>query len=218
MNRKRPVKKFMGIAILVLLVWVMILSLPAMAAQDPWPKRFEHPKGTVIMYQPQLEDMKDDHVTAYAAVSVQKKEWKQPVFGALWLAGRVVTDRDTRMASIDEVKVTDAKFPDAKPEQLEKLETFLNEEMQDWSTTISLDRLLAALAVVEQERAPDQGLKHEPPKIIFKTHPAVLVLLDGEPKLLSISGSRLMQVANTPLSWSMIRRARPTISKAATPG
>ena len=33
------------------------------------------------------------------------------------------------MATIDQVKVTDAKFPDAKPEQLEKLKTFLNTEM-----------------------------------------------------------------------------------------
>ncbi len=198
MNSKRPVSQLMGIAILAILAGSLILGRPVLAAQDPWPKLFKHPKGTVIMYQPQLEDMKDDKITAYAAVSAQKKEWKQPVFGALWLAGRVVTDRDTRMATIDEVKVTDAKFPDAKPEQLEKLKTFLNEEMQDWSTSISLDRLLAALAVVEKERGQDAGLKNEPPKVIFKTHPAVLVLLDGEPKLLPIPDSKLMQVANTP--------------------
>jgi hypothetical protein len=185
-------------AILGILAFALISGGPVLAAQDPWPKRFEHPKGTVIMYQPQLEDMKDDKLTAFAAVSAQKKEWKQPVFGAIWLAGRVVTDRDTRMATIDEVKITDAKFPDAKPDQLEKLKTFLNEEMQDWSTTISLDRLLAALAVAEKEHVADQGLKHEPPKVIFKSHPAVLVLLDGEPKLLPIPDSKLMQVANTP--------------------
>jgi hypothetical protein len=29
-------------------------------------------------------------------------------FGAVWLSGRVLTDRDTRMATISEVKVTDA--------------------------------------------------------------------------------------------------------------
>jgi hypothetical protein len=198
MNSKRPARKLMGIAILAILAGALILGGPVLAEQDPWPKRFQHPNGTVIMYQPQVEDMQDDKLTAYAAVSVQKKEWKQPVFGALWLAGRVVTDRDTRMATIDEVKVTDAKFPDAKPEELEKLETFLNQEMQDWSTTISLDRLLAALALVEKEHAADQDLKHEPPKILFKNHPTVLVLLDGEPKLLPIPDSRLMQVANTP--------------------
>ena len=78
------------------------------------------------------------------------------------------------MATIDEVKVTDAKFPDAKPEQLEKLKTFLNTEMADWSIPIALDRFLAALEVLEQEQTGDRGLKNEPPKIIFVSHPAVL--------------------------------------------
>jgi hypothetical protein len=32
--------------------------------------------------------MKDDKLTGYAALSVKKKEWKQAVFGAVWLAGR----------------------------------------------------------------------------------------------------------------------------------
>ena len=142
MNRKRPARKFIGVAIFTILAWTLMLGGPVLAAQDAWPKRFEHPKGTVIMYQPQLEDFKDDKLTARAAVSVKTKEMKVPVFGAVWLSGRVLTDRDTRMATIDEVKVTDAKFPGAKPEQLEKLKTFLNTEMAQWSVPISLDRLL----------------------------------------------------------------------------
>ena len=55
--------------------------------------------------------------------------------------------------------------------------------MAEWSVPISLDRLLASLEVVEKAQAGDQGLKNEPPKIIFVTHPAVLVPLDGDPKL-----------------------------------
>jgi len=182
----------------VVLSLLLVLGRPALAAQDPWPKRFEHPKGTVVMYQPQLEDFKDDILTARAAVSVKKKEWQNPVFGAVWLSGHVSTDRDTRMATIDQVKVTDAKFPEAKPEQLEKLKTFLNTEMQEWSIPISLDRLLAALEVVEKAQGEDRGIKNEPPKIIFVPHPAVLVPLDGEPKLLPLPKSSLMRVANTP--------------------
>jgi hypothetical protein len=185
-------------AILLVSALVLMGGGPVLAAQDKWPKRFEHPKGTVVMYQPQMEDFKDDKLTARAAVSVKTKAMKAPVFGAVWLSGRVLTDRDTRMATIDEVKVTDAKFPDATPEQLEKLKTFLNTEMAEWSVPISLDRLLAALEVVEKEQAGDRGLKNDPPKIIFATHPTVLVLLDGDPKLIPVPKSSLMRVANTP--------------------
>ncbi len=198
MNGKRAAKTLMGTAILTILAWTLILGRPVLAAQDAWPKRFEHPKGTVVMYQPQLESFRDDKLTARAAVSVKTKLMKAPVFGAVWLSGRVLTDRDTRMATIDEVKVTEAKFPDAKPEQLEKLKEFLNTQMSGRSVPISLDRLLAALEVVEKEQAGDRGLKNEPPKIIFAGHPAVLVPLDGDPKLLPVPKSSLMRVANTP--------------------
>ena len=50
----------------VVLSLLLVLGRPALAAQDPWPKRFENPKGTVVMYQPQLEDFKDDILTARA--------------------------------------------------------------------------------------------------------------------------------------------------------
>jgi hypothetical protein len=189
-------KKWYAAVLLILPVFLLV-SQPAPAAQDKWPKRFEHPKGTVVMYQPQLEEFKGDILTGRAAVSVKKKEWKAPVFGAVWLSGRVLTDRDTRMATIDNVKVTDAKFPSATPAQLEKLKTFLNTEMAGWSIPISLDRLLAALEVVKKVQTMDQGLKNDPPKIILATHPTVLVPLDGDPKLLPLPKSTLMRVANT---------------------
>jgi hypothetical protein len=135
----------MGRALLPVLALVLMGGRPALAAQDKWPKRFEHPKGMVVMYQPQLETYQDDKLTGRAAVSVKTRTMKAPVFGAVWLSGRVAVDRDTRMATIDEVKVTDAKFPNATPEQLEKLKNFLNTEMADWSVPISLARLLAAV-------------------------------------------------------------------------
>ncbi len=74
----------------MVLTLLLILARPILAAQDPWPKRFEHPKGTVVMYQPQLEDFKDDILTGRAAVSVKKKEWQNAgIWGRLALrAGR----------------------------------------------------------------------------------------------------------------------------------
>ncbi|MGA7579580.1 MAG: hypothetical protein ACLQUW_09420 [Desulfobaccales bacterium] len=203
MDRPRPEWQLMVKVALTGLTLALVLAFGSQAARaqeskDKWPKRFEAPKGVVVMYQPQLEDFKGDVLTGRAAVSVQKKEWKEPVFGAVWLSGRVLTDRDTRMATITEVKVTDARFPQAKPEQVEKLKTFLNDQMQNWNIPIGLDRLLAALEVVQKEQAGDRGLNNEPPQIIFVSHPAVLVPLDGDPKLLPLPKSSLMRVANTP--------------------
>jgi hypothetical protein len=197
MERLAVAKKLSG-AVLGAALALVLLGRPTLAAEDPWPKRFDHPQGTVVMYQPQLEDHKGDLLLGRAAVSVKKKEWKEPVFGAIWLHGRVVTDRDTRMATIDGVKVTDARFPGAQPEQLEKLKAFLNDQFEGSSFPISLDRLVAAMEVLDKAQAADQGLKNDPPRIIFAAHPAVLVPLDGDPKLLPVPKSPLMRVANTP--------------------
>ena len=172
-------------------------SRPALAAKEGWPLIFTHEKGTVTLYQPQLEDFKDDRLMVRAAVSVKLKTKKEPAFGVVWITARALTDRDTRMVTIDQPKVTEVKFQDAKPEQLDKLKEFLNEEIEDRTHTISLDRILAAMDLLEKERTGDSGLKNDPPKIIFVPHPAVLVPLDGEPKLLPIKDLRLMRVANT---------------------
>jgi hypothetical protein len=196
--KKRDILAGAWLLVVITLAVVLVVPGKSWSGQDKWPRRFQHPKGTVTMYQPQLEDFKGDKLTAYAAISFQKKDWKQPVFGAVWLEGRVMTDRDTRMCTIDDIKVTDLRFPNAKPEKLEAGKKFLNEEVGDWKVTISLDRLLAALEVVEKERAADQGLLNTPPKIIFRTHPAVLVMVDGDPKLLPMPDSKLMQMVNTP--------------------
>ncbi|MGA9755691.1 MAG: hypothetical protein WBV23_11175, partial [Desulfobaccales bacterium] len=198
MMKKREVSACVWVLVVMALGVILVFPGKSWSEQDKWPRRFEHPKGTLVMYQPQLEDFKGDKLTTYAAISFQKKGWKQPVFGAVWLEGRVMTERDTRMSTIDDIKVTDLRFPNAKPEKLEEGKKFLNEEMKDWKVTISLDRLLAALAVVEKERAADQGLQNAPPKIIFTTHPVVLVMVDGDPKLLPIPDSKLMQMVNTP--------------------
>ena len=198
MQNRRHASALPMIVTLAALALVLALSSWAQAAGEGWPRRFEHEKGTVLLYQPQLETFKGDRLTARAAVSVQKKEWKQPVFGVVWLSARALTDRDTRQVTIDEVRVTETKFPDATPEQIAKLQDFLNGEIEGRSHTISLDRLLAMLELAEKEKAADAGLQTKPPKIIFVTNPAVLVLLDGEPKLLPLPDSKLMRVANTP--------------------
>ena len=198
MENRRQASVLPMIVTLAALALVLALSTWVQAAGEGWPRRFEHAKGTVLLYQPQLETFQGDRLTARAAVSVQKKEWKQPVFGVVWITARALTDRDTRQVTIDEAKVTDTKFPNATPEQIAKFQDFLNGEIEGRSHTISLDRLLAMLELVEKEKAADAGLQTKPPKIIFVTNPAVLVLLDGDPKLLPLPDSKLMRVANTP--------------------
>ncbi len=170
----------------------------AFGAEGDWPREINIPEGQIVIYQPQLETFKADKLTARAAVSVTQAGQTEPVFGAVWFAARVSTDRNTRMVTLLEVDVAKAKFPGADPAQIQKLSGILETEMPKWDLTISLDRLLVMLDLVEKEKAVTEDLKAVPPKIIFVTHPAVLILIDGEPLLHNVKNSDLMRVANTP--------------------
>ncbi len=179
---------------------LLVLNGPAQAQEDFWPKKLQHPKGTIMMYQPQLEDFEGDYLKGLVAISGKTKEMKQPVFGALWLEGRLASDRDSRMGTIEQVRILDAKFPDVQPEEIEKLMTFLDAEVEDWAIPISLDRLVVEMDLLEKKWAGEQGLANDPPEIIFRNKPAVLVPMAGEPRTIPIPDSRIMQVVNTPFT------------------
>jgi hypothetical protein len=182
-------------------LYITLVSLwigDATGAEDTgWPREIDTPKGKIVIYQPQVESLEGDKLKARAAVSVTLTG-AEPIFGAVWFDARVMTDRDTRMVSLLDVFVPELKFPNATPEQGNRLAGILKQEILKWDLTISLDRLLTALALVEQKKAAARNLKTDPPVIRFVQHPTVLVLIDGKPELSPIENSNLRRVANTP--------------------
>ena len=185
--------------------WVRLLFLIAAilightaSAADPWPREIKAKEGKAVIYQPQLESFQGDKVAVRAAVSVLKPGERTPVFGVVWFDSRITTDRDRRMVEFQEIKVSQIKFPNAKPEQESRLAAFLDREIAGWpKPTMSLDRLLADLAEVEKVKA-GANFNNEPPKIIFSTSPSVLVLIDGQPILRDVEGFPVKRVVNTP--------------------
>jgi hypothetical protein len=177
--------------------------LPAVAVAEEedllgWPRRIEAPQATVTIYQPQLESLTENDLTARGAISVLLNGEEEPRFGAVWFGSAIDVDRDVRMVYIRDVKVTDVRFPEASQEHLDQLTELLETEMPKWDLSFSLDHLLAMLDLVDQERVAAEGLKTDPPKIVFINEPAVLVFIDGEPQLHEIEGSDLKQVINSP--------------------
>ncbi len=193
-------KKFISgwIFLLITVGVALCAGSPLHAAETEWPREIIVPEAKIVIYQPQLESFKGDKLTARAAVSVTKKGETKPVFGAVWFDARVSTDRNTRMVKPLDVKVTNAKFPNVDPSKVEKLSRILEKEVPTWNLSISLDRLLTMLALIEKERTAAENLNSTPPKIIFVTSPTVLVMIDGAPELRKVDKSNLMQVVNTP--------------------
>jgi hypothetical protein len=125
---------------------------------------------------------------------------KEPVFGAIWFEAQLDTDRDERIAIITDVTITDVRFTEQDEKKADQLKTLLEEEIPKWNIPISMDRLMATLELAETRAKTTQKINTDPPKIIFMTEPAVLITLDGKPRLQNIEGSKLERVINTPFT------------------
>jgi hypothetical protein len=191
-------------AVAAIVLWAGLtpaqVPAPPPAGEQPsnWPLVIESGGDEVIMYQPQLESLNGDLLTARAAVSVRKPGQQGPMFGVVWMESRVAIDRNARTVQILDANITKAKFPDAQPGDQQALADAVRQRTADHPKTLSLDQLLAMLEVVNREQASDVKLDNTAPKIIFLDHPAVKVQYDGPPRLIKVDGTELLRVVNTP--------------------
>jgi hypothetical protein len=189
---------FLVAAILLLSV---VSARAESAATNDWPREIQTKRGRVLVYQPQLESLEGDTLTGRAAISFTPTGG-QAAFGAFWFEAKIRTDRDSRTYTLDKVKVPNVKFPELDAEKAEIEARFLEREIPKWnvdgSLDGSLDTILPALELAKKEKAAVGQLKVDPPKILFRTTPSVLLLYDGKPRTRPVEGSNLRRAENTP--------------------
>lgn len=219
MVNERGLKGVLGGRVTKWLLILIALSLPvkaqdkedAKAAEEgeeeavkAWPKEIKTEKAVIVIYQPQVESFDGNSLSARSAVSVEmtggkEGEKKEPVFGVIWMAAKVETDREKRMVHVRSLSIPRVRFAGSTPKQEAELAAIIEAEVPKWNHEISLDRLLASLALADDEKKEAANLDMAPPKIIYSKEPAVLVTIDGEPQLNIVEGSTdLMRVINTP--------------------
>ncbi len=176
---------------LVLLTTVMIFASAAVGvADEEWPREIETAQGLVVLYQPQVDVLEGDILSARAAVSIKPKGQDEPIFGAAWLEARIDTDLDTRTVILDEVRVPRVRFQGATDEQQQELTDLLTAEIPTWDIELSLDELMASLEIAERQSLAATGFDDSPPVILFTDEPTVLISIDGEPRLQELERNR----------------------------
>lgn len=173
------------------------LLLFAFTAIAQWPKEIKAKNGAIItVYQPQPETLNGNRTTGRAAFSAVEKAGSEPLFGVFWYTANITTDRDTRMITLESIKIDEVKLPGIADEtQLSKLKQLLEQEIPTWGLSSSLDDLTATL---EQEQAlVSENLKNDPPVIYYTKTPTTLVLVDGEPKLQPDDKLKMNRVVNS---------------------
>ena len=168
------------------------------APESPWPLDIPHVTGVITLYQPQLEKLEGNTLTGRAAASylANGKGEDDRVFGALWFTISLDIDRENDVAKARTMYI--AKLVTPKGEKSTDDGAAAKKAIQDAviakGIEIDLDRMIATLEEAGNIASPE--FNAQPPRILIRQEPTVLVMLDGEPQLREADGVK--RVVNTP--------------------
>ncbi len=177
---------------------LILFNGPLATAAGPaagWPREVRSGDATIVVYQPQLDSLEGIEAKARVAVSIRRPN-VEPEFGALWVAATLDVDRDADIARIQSFVIERARFPDATEQEVGELTRLIEQTAPRWDMGMSLGELRAGLEADADGDEP--RFRNNPPKIIYRDRPAILVTLDGEPRLQVIQGTPYQRVINTP--------------------
>lgn len=159
-----------------------------------WPLEMDGPVGKVAIFQPQMEELSGDMLSARSAVSIAK-QGGEPAFGVVWFKSRVSIDRSTRVVRPIDVTITQTRIPDTNADTEQAVREAIARGITSPQSELAYDQLVEML---ETRPQVDAGLKFEAPKVLFLERPTMKVQYDGEPKLMKANDSALERVVNTP--------------------
>jgi hypothetical protein len=181
-----------------LFVASLVAASHAYAEELSWPRDLDIKSGVLTMYQPQVDTLEGDILSFRAAVAYQDDQGSAPVFGASWFESRVEIDRETRQVHMVGLTVSDTRFPEGSEHVHGELEQYIREGLPSWDVDFSLDGLLTSLEASEKEITAAASLNMDPPVIIYRNHPALLIAIDGDPVMKEIENTKFQAVINTP--------------------
>ncbi len=164
-----------------------------------WPRVVEGDGMTFTIYQPQIDKFADASLEARAAVKIDTKvgEKTQTSYGVIWIAAQTFIDKENELVELSDIQVAKANFPTAPEKTQEYLE--IMRANTEPTRTIPLGRIEANLAITQADKKGEAvALKNDPPKIFYRSTPAILVIIDGDPALRPVEGtSGPQRVINT---------------------
>ena len=178
-------------------VGISLAAGSASGLEPGWPRVLNDGTTRIVVYQPQPDSLDGARLESRVAVSIQRPNDNAPLFGALWLISTLDISRAPSLVRVVAVKVERTRFTGVPESDIRSLVRFLENDLPLWDVSISYTLLKAT--VQPAVGAPGSGFRNDPPKIVVTDHPAILLLLDGEPRLRNAGSGGLQQVVNTAL-------------------
>ncbi|MGC1386087.1 MAG: hypothetical protein WA823_20110 [Candidatus Acidiferrales bacterium] len=169
-------------------------------AQDPgWPRQIVRAQGTLVYYQPQVDDWENFKKLHWRmAISLTPAGAKE-VVGVVVLHGDTSVNSETQMVLISNLQVDHTYFPSASPADAAALDGVVRTFVPP-SVWITMQRLVAC---VPKPSTPPPGvqLNNEPPKILASYKPAILLSVEGNTMFGDVPKTKLQYVINT--QWAL---------------
>jgi hypothetical protein len=172
--------------------------LPPLAspAGAPWPRAITAGGVAFEVFEPALQQWDGELLVADAVVSALPAGAPQPSAGVIRLAARTQVDRAAGLVALDDIRVTDARFQ-ANPEQQKAWLELLRAAAPRQVTRVSLQRLQRGADLVRARESGSAKVVPGNPRIVLARNPVAVVNIDGEPRLVPITGTALQGVINT---------------------
>jgi hypothetical protein len=177
-------------------------STSASATDIGWPRQFSADAGTVVLYQPQVDDWKDyKTLDGRAAFSFTPKGGNQ-IVGIVEIEAGTDVNKDNRTVYLHDLKVTDLRFPSLNADSSKWADAQVRKILPTDAQPLSLDRLMAD---VDQKKNPTNAapINVDPPGIFYSAAPAILLMVIGDPVLNPIEKTDLTYVVNT--NWDLFQ-------------
>ncbi len=183
----------------VLTLTLVLVAASYASAQDPgWPRKLVKPAGTVIIYQPQVDDWNNFTDIKWRQAFQFTSSGGKQIVGAVSLEGTTEVNTDTHNVFIFNIQVLNTYFPGQDPAASAHFDQLIR-SFVPLTYNASLDRLVAYMPKAQSVKTV--ALKNDPPFIFVSYSPAILLGLDGEPVLSDISKTNLKYVVNT--TWPL---------------
>jgi hypothetical protein len=173
---------------------IIILIRPAFAQDPGWPRQLVKPGGTVIIYQPQVDEwLNFTNIKWREAFQMTPTGGKQ-IVGAASFEGTTEVNTDTHTVFMFNIRVLNTYFPSRDPATSAQLDQLFRSFIP-LTFNASLDRLVAYMP--KPESVQTVALRNDPPFIFVSYSPGILLGVDGEPVLSEIPKTNLKFVVNT---------------------
>ena len=137
-------------------------AVPNQIQADPWPRQVALANATAEIYLPQVNSWSGNTLSFRAAVSVKASGAKEEIFGVIFGTARTHVDALSRTVALNELVLTQAKFPTLPDNGLAYLQQ-LRAQSPAAMATMSLDLLAGELAASQTVKPKAIQVDNTPP-------------------------------------------------------